>query len=149
LTNKTLVKNSIIVDVLVLLPTFELCNQVLEVFNQICVGSCTVCSFIVRSNSVPIPKLPEATVLITTPISLSHLPLSSMKQLSTVTQIVFDEADKLIGLGHGSVIQNILRVIGTSFQGILMSATLDDEVKMLRDTILHNPVSKIICLFYL
>eukprot|EP00770_Monocercomonoides_exilis_P000222 MONOS_220.1-p1 / transcript=MONOS_220.1 / gene=MONOS_220 / organism=Monocercomonoides_exilis_PA203 / gene_product=RNA helicase / transcript_product=RNA helicase / location=Mono_scaffold00003:316763-317511(-) / protein_length=182 / sequence_SO=supercontig / SO=protein_coding / is_pseudo=false len=86
------------IQVLILLPTKELCNQVTDVFRAFCENSVRVRSFTPKSNCGRIftPKDLECVILITTPKSLLTMEAHLAPMFRNVNTIVFDEADKLV-----------------------------------------------------
>src|SRR5690606_24196395 len=63
-------------------------------------------------------------------------------KLSSVRYVVLDEADEMLKMGFIEDVQNILREIAKEQrQTALFSATLADEVRMLAEQYMRDPVS--------
>ncbi|KAH9609995.1 hypothetical protein KSS87_001704 [Heliosperma pusillum] len=145
---------------LVLVPTRELCTQVYEIlqkllhrFNWIVPG------YLMggENRSKEKARLRKGiSILVATPGRLlDHLKNTSSFLHANLQWLIFDEADRILELGFGKEIQEILDVLGSrqnkprdqesggsSFQrqNILLSATLNEKVNHLAKISLKDPV---------
>ncbi|KAL2479448.1 DEAD-box ATP-dependent RNA helicase 17 [Abeliophyllum distichum] len=148
---------------LVLVPTHELCMQVYEIllkllhrFHWIVPG------YIMggENRSKEKARLRKGiSILVATPGRLlDHLKNTSSFLHSNLRWIIFDEADRILELGFGKDIEQILTVLGTKqdksvskenatsrtpevqTQNLLLSATLNEKVNHLAKISLENPV---------
>jgi ATP-dependent RNA helicase RhlE len=132
------------VNVLVLVPTRELANQVREVFRLF--GS----AFTERIKSLAVfggvsinPQMKAllgVNVLIATPGRLLELVESNAVHLSNINTLVLDEADKILNLGFKEEVNKIFSLLPKKRQNLLFSATLSDDVKNINQILLHNPL---------
>lgn len=148
---------------LVLVPTHELCMQVYEIlvkllhrFHWIVPG------FIMggENRSKEKARLRKGvSILVATPGRLlDHLKNTSSFQHTNLCWIIFDEADRILELGFGKDIEQILNILGTKQdksvskknatskipeaqkQNLLLSATLNEKVNHHAKISLENPV---------
>lgn len=143
LVGKTAPKNRHI-DVLVLVPTRELAQQVREVFQLF--GS-----FIPKSPKIlavyggvsinpQMIALQGVNILIATPGRLIELLESKALNLSSVETLVLDEADKMLNLGFKDEMNYILKLLPKKRQNLLFSATLNDDIKEINQILLNDPL---------
>ena len=131
------------VDVLVLVPTRELAEQVKEVFVLFEKG---------LEHSVPImavyggvsinPQMKALfgiSVLVATPGRLSDLVASNAVQFNKLETLILDEADKLLNLGFKEEMNKIFALLPKKRQNLLFSATLNEKVEEIHQFLLHNP----------
>ncbi|EEF35422.1 DEAD-box ATP-dependent RNA helicase 17 isoform X1 [Ricinus communis] len=148
---------------LVLVPTRELCLQVYEIlqgllhrFHWIVPG------YIMggESRSKEKARLRKGiSILVATPGRLlDHLKNTSSFSHTNLRWIIFDEADRILELGFGKEIEDILDLLGSRLtrsvgkgnrdssisnyqrQNLLLSATLNEKVNHLANISLENPV---------
>ena len=78
-------------------------------------------------------------ILIATPGRLvAHLKASNVS-LENCEMMVVDEADLILSYGHKPDIDVIVQALPDFTQSLLMSATLNKDVDLLKSLILHNP----------
>ena len=131
------------VDVLVLVPTRELAEQVKEVFVLFEKG---------LEHSVPImavyggvsinPQMKALfgiSVLVATPGRLLDLVASNAVQFNKLETLILDEADKLLNLGFKEEMNKIVALLPKKRQNLLFSATLNEKVEEIHQFLLHNP----------
>jgi len=131
------------VDVLVLVPTRELAEQVKEVFVLFEKG---------LEHSVPImavyggvsinPQMKALfgiSVLVATPGRLLDLVASNAVQFNKLEILILDEADKLLNLGFKEEMNKIFALLPKKRQNLLFSATLNEKVEEIHQFLLHNP----------
>ncbi|CAL9774120.1 unnamed protein product [Musa acuminata subsp. burmannicoides] len=148
---------------LVLVPTRELCMQVhgvlqklLHCFHWIVPG------YIMGGENRAKEKArlrKGISILVATPGRLlDHLKNTSSFNYTNLRWIVFDEADRILELGFGKAVEEILDFLGSrqadhvckqhmntksakfSRQNLLLSATLNDKVNHLANISLENPI---------
>lgn len=79
-------------------------------------------------------------ILVATPGRLlDHLHQKTV-DLSHVEILVLDEADRMLDMGFIRDIKRVLAVLPKQRQNLLFSATFSDEIKLLADGLLNNPV---------
>jgi len=80
-------------------------------------------------------------ILVATPGRLlDHVGQLSVN-LSQVSILVLDEADRMLDMGFLPDLRRILALLPPRRQNLLFSATFDDDVRRLAATILHDPVT--------
>lgn len=130
-------------QVLILVPTRELAQQVLEVFkafidtnrNQ----SKTLAVFGGTSKNPQMQSMGEVKILIATPGRLLDLISSNSLKLNSLEIMVIDEADKLLNTNFKKELDEILKLISHTTQKLLFSATLSPEVQKLNQLYLNKP----------
>ena len=81
-----------------------------------------------------------ADIVIATPGRLlSHLAVGNLN-LSALSFFVLDEADRMLDMGFIDDIRQILRLLPENRQTLLFSATMPQEISLLANQMLHNPV---------
>ncbi|KAM0948295.1 putative RNA helicase [Dioscorea sansibarensis] len=148
---------------LVLVPTRELCMQVYEILQKLLHRfHWIVPGYIMggENRSKEKARLRKGVnILIATPGRLlDHLRNTSSFVYEKLCWIVFDEADRILELGFGKAIEEILDILGSRHgtygtgenttaktfnvkrQNLLLSATLNDKVNQLANISLDNPV---------
>jgi ATP-dependent RNA helicase RhlE len=133
------------VKALVLVPTRELALQVGEVFLSfsayIPVSIKTLAVFGGVSINPQMKKLQGTDILVATPGRLLDLVESKAVHLSDVEMLVLDEADKMLNLGFEEEMRQILALLPRKRQNLLFSATLDNKVNAIQETLLREPVT--------
>ena len=133
------------VPVLVVVSTRELAVQVATVFDQFSKH------LKVRVKTLPVyggvsinPQMQamnHVQVLVATPGRLLDLVDSNAVQLSEVSILVLDEADKMLNLGFKKEMDRIIDLLPTKKQNLLFSATLSADLASLSDILLHQAVT--------
>jgi ATP-dependent RNA helicase RhlE len=141
---KVLKVNNRQANVLVLVPTRELAEQVKDVF-KVFSGAMpekikTMAVYGGVSINPQMMALQGINVLIATPGRLLELVGSNAVDLSSIETLVLDEADKLLNLGFKEELNKILTLLPEKRQNILLSATLSDDLKNIERILLHDPV---------
>jgi ATP-dependent RNA helicase RhlE len=130
--------------VLILVPTRELAAQVAEVareFGQLLTPS-------IRSGAVfggvainpQMIRMNGIELLVATPGRLLELVEKNSVQLSSVTTLVLDEAEKMLQEGFQAELAQILALLPVKRQNLLFSATLGEEVRRLASGLLSGPL---------
>lgn len=143
LSEKTVTKNRH-ADILVLVPTRELAEQISEVF-KIFSSSVpgkikTLAVYGGVSVNVQMMKLQGINILIATPGRLLDLIGSNAVHLSSISTLVLDEADKMLSLGFRDEMDRIFELLPKKRQNLLFSATLNEEVQKVHQLLLDNPL---------
>lgn len=130
------------IKALVLTPTRELAQQVHQQFELFCQG--TGIKTAVAYGGVSIrPQIAAlqagAEILIATPGRLLDHLINGSLSLTVLATIVFDEADRMLDLGFKDEIDRILVRLPEQRQTLLFSATFDDALFKLSQSLLQNP----------
>jgi len=142
LQGKTKTKNRHI-NALVLVPTRELAVQVQDVFFRFGkdmpdrIKSLAVYGGV--SINPQMQNLQNVNVLVATPGRLLELVESNALQLSTLSTLVLDEADKMLNLGFKDEMDRIFELLPKKRQNLLFSATLSPEIEALKSVTLNDP----------
>ncbi|KAF8577255.1 DEAD-domain-containing protein [Ramaria rubella] len=129
---------------LVLAPTRELANQISQQFESLgsAIGVRTavvIGGLDLMTQAVALAKRPH--IIIATPGRLDeHLEKTKGFNLRALKYLVLDEADRLLDMDFGPVIDKILRVIPKERNTYLFSATMTTKVAKLQRASLSNPV---------
>jgi len=130
---------------LILVPTRELAKQVADSIKSYAVhfnGAIkTVAVFGgVSSNTQMLALRGGADILVATPGRLLDLISSNAIKLDKVKTLVLDEADRMLSLGFTDELSSLLALLPTRKQTLLFSATFPEQVKILTEELLNNPV---------
>jgi superfamily II DNA/RNA helicase len=127
---------------LVLAPTRELAMQVADALRPVAAVRGLRLQLVIGGSSYErqIRGLASADIVVATPGRLVDLTGQEAVDLSAVEMFVLDEADHMADLGFMDEIDRILGQLPPDAQGLLFSATLDDDVDRLVRTYLHDPV---------
>jgi len=132
------------VNVLVVVPTRELAEQVKDVFKTFSKTLPQPVKTLAVYGGVSInPQmmgLQGVNVLVATPGRLLELVGSNSVHLSDIETLVLDEADKMLNLGFKEEMNKILALLPEKRQNILFSATLSNDLKAIHQVLLHEPV---------
>jgi len=132
------------VNVLVLVPTRELAEQVKEVFRTFSLGLSIPVKTLAVYGGVSInpqmTALQGVNVLIATPGRLLELVDSNAVYLSLIETLVLDEADKMLNLGFKEEVDKIISLLPEKRQNILLSATLNADLQAIYQVLLHDPL---------
>lgn len=129
---------------LVLAPTRELAYQISEAFDAL--GSTISVRTVVLvggmdmvPQSIAIGKRPH--IIVATPGRLlDHLENTKGFSLRTMKYLVMDEADRLLDMDFGPIIDKILKVLPRERRTFLFSATMSSKVEGLQRASLTNPL---------
>jgi superfamily II DNA/RNA helicase len=114
---------------LVLVPTRELCAQVVEDIESIAAPKTRILAAYggtgMRRN---IEQAPRAQIIVATPGRLIDLIDRKLANLSEVHILVIDEADRMADMGFMPQVSQILRNVPRERQTMLFSATLDQQI---------------------
>jgi ATP-dependent RNA helicase RhlE len=128
---------------IVMVPTRELAIQIHEVFQKLGKGT-RVTSFSVFGGVEQAPQIAKLEkgidILITTPGRMFDLVSQGFIHLNRVEILVLDEADHMLDRGFIGDIRQLIRFLPRKRQTLFFSATIDDEIKDLAYSLVHNPV---------
>ncbi|KAI9757931.1 MAG: Phosphoacetylglucosamine Mutase [Chaenotheca gracillima] len=129
---------------LVLAPTRELAFQIskdIEALGSLISVQCAVIvgGMDMVSQAIALGKKPH--VIVATPGRLlDHLENSKGFSLRTLKYLVMDEADRLLDLDFGPILDKILKVLPRERRTYLFSATMSSKVESLQRASLSNPL---------
>ncbi|KAI4166695.1 MAG: hypothetical protein LQ343_007832 [Gyalolechia ehrenbergii] len=129
---------------LVMVPTRELAYQISQAFEAlgslINVRSCVIVGGMdMISQAIALGKKPH--IVVATPGRLlDHLENTKGFSLRTLKYLVLDEADRLLDLDFGDIIDKILKVLPRERRTYLLSATMTSKVESLQRASLSNPL---------
>ncbi|AKM31372.1 DEAD/DEAH box helicase [Pandoraea faecigallinarum] len=131
------------VRVLVLVPTRELAEQVLQSFVEY--GRGLDLRFLAAYGGVSInPQMMKlrkgVDVLVATPGRLLDLNRQNAVQFDQVRALVLDEADRMLDLGFARELNAIFAALPAQRQTLLFSATFSDDIRTMAAKILRDPV---------
>ncbi len=130
------------VKALVLAPTRELVNQIADSLRQLTDGTKLRVGTVVGGQSInrQINFLSRGTdILVATPGRLIELMDRKAVDLSTVRQLVLDEADQMLDMGFIHALRRIAPQLGPPRQTMLFSATMPKQMEELSSAYLTNP----------
>lgn len=133
------------VKCLVLVPTRELAQQVADSFLSYASHLNGKLKIVAAFGGVSVNSQMQslragADVLVATPGRLLDLVSSHAIQLSRVSALVLDEADRMLSLGFSDELAEILKALPPKKQTLLFSATFPEEVRELTDKLLQQPL---------
>lgn len=127
----------------VMAPTRELAYQISEQFEALGGGIGVKCTVLVGGmemmpQAVALGKRPH--IIVATPGRLlDHLENTKGFSLRNLKYLVMDEADRLLDMDFGPILDKILKVIPQQRHTYLFSATMTSKVEKLQRASLHNP----------
>jgi ATP-dependent RNA helicase RhlE len=127
---------------LVLAPTRELAQQVGQSFIEYSKNTEIETAILYGggSMSVQIKAIKRgAHVVVATPGRLLDLLRQDVIDLSRLSSLVFDEADRMLDLGFKDEIDKIIAFVPKQRQTLLFSATFDDSIFKLSNKLLQDP----------
>ncbi|KAI4131755.1 MAG: hypothetical protein LQ338_001077 [Usnochroma carphineum] len=129
---------------LVMAPTRELAYQISQAFEAlgslIHVRSCVIVGGMdMVSQAIALGKKPH--IIVATPGRLlDHLENTKGFSLRSLKHLVMDEADRLLDLDFGDIIDKILKVLPRERRTYLFSATMTSKIESLQRASLSNPL---------
>ncbi|KAG6825951.1 ribosomal RNA processing protein [Tricholoma furcatifolium] len=128
----------------VLAPTRELAYQISQQFESLGSAMGVRCAVIVGGMDMPAQAIALAKrphIVVATPGRLiDHLENTKGFSLRGIKFLVLDEADRLLDMDFGPIIDKILKLIPTERTTYLFSATMTSKVAKLQRASLSNPV---------
>lgn len=142
---KVLTSKGNYVGSLILVPTRELAKQVSDSIKSYAVhfnGAIKTLAVFggVSANTQMLALRGGADILVATPGRLLDLISSNAVKLDSVKTLVLDEADRMLSLGFTEELSSLLKLLPKEKQTLLFSATFPDEVQVLTQNLLVNPV---------
>ena len=142
LKGKTTTKNRHI-NVLVLVPTRELADQVGKVFQSFSrdlpYKFKTLAVYGGVSINPQMINMQHVNVLVATPGRLIELAESNAMHFSDLSTLVLDEADKMLNMGFKEEMDKIFKLLPAHRQNLLFSATLSSDVQAIKGVLLKDP----------
>jgi len=133
------------IPVLVVVPTRELTVQVATVFDQFSkylkIRVKTLAVYGGVSINPQMQAMNQVQILVATPGRLLDLVASNAVQLSEVSILVLDEADKMLNLGFKKEMDRLLDLLPTKKQNLLFSATLSEDLSSLSAILLQQAIT--------
>lgn len=131
------------VRVLVLVPTRELAEQVLQSFQVY--GQFLILRSYAAYGGVPLnPQITAlgrgVEILVATPGRLLDLHRQGALSLAAVTTLVLDEADRMLDLGFARELEEVFAALPRQRQTLLFSATFSDEIRAMAGQLLRDPL---------
>ncbi|GFT47725.1 probable ATP-dependent RNA helicase DDX17, partial [Nephila pilipes] len=129
-------------QVLVLAPTRELVQQILEVSNKFgqCCGLKSACAYGGASRNNQLHNLKGAHICVATPGRLIDFVSAGLVSLQQSTYLVLDEADRMLDMGFEPQIRQIVDQIRPDRQTLMWSATWPREIRNLAEEFLTDYV---------
>jgi len=128
---------------LVLVPTRELASQVEKHIRQLGAKKRlrTLAMYGGTRISDQQAKLKSGTeIVIGTPGRVLDMMSRRMLILSKIRMVVLDEVDRMLDIGFRDDIRKILRGVKSKHQTLFVSATIDDEIRRLARSFMHDPI---------
>lgn len=130
------------IRVLVLAPTRELAVQIHQTFvdlgKQTGFRSTVIIGGVGQTPQVNAAR--QSTVLVACPGRLLDLINQRLVDLSAVSALILDEADRMFDMGFLPDVKRIMAQLPSRRQTLLFSATMPAEVRALAESVLHDPV---------
>ncbi len=127
----------------VMVPTHELAQQVEEVFRKMSRHT-RVKTFALMGGVDQAPQIEQLNkgfdILVSTPGRLFDLRSQGHLKLNRVEVLVLDEADHMLDMGFIKDIRDLLRHLPQRRQTLFFSATIDDKIKKLAYSLVHNAI---------
>jgi ATP-dependent RNA helicase RhlE len=131
------------VETLILVPTRELAMQVHEQYEAVRGNSTLPAALVIGGmpEKRQIQSLRSGTTMIVaTPGRLQDFLSRRLVELSHITMLVLDEADRMLDMGFLPAIRRIVAVLPRQRQTLCFSATLEASVAALVNDYMRNPV---------
>ena len=127
--------------VLVLAPTRELANQT-EVFCRRFAPKGITCTALIGGTgygkqTAALKRNP--TIIVATPGRLMDFMQQGMVNLSRLTTLVLDEADRMLDMGFLPSIKRIVKTLPASRQTLFFSATMSNEIERVAYSLMNDP----------
>ncbi len=130
---------------LILVPTRELAKQVADSIKSYAVhfnGAIKTLAVFggVSVNTQMLALRGGTDILVATPGRLLDLISNNAIKLDLVSSLVLDEADRMLSLGFTEELSELLALLPSRKQILLFSATFPEQVKVLTQELLNNPI---------
>ncbi|QKF81593.1 ATP-dependent RNA helicase DbpA [Halarcobacter ebronensis] len=132
------------IQTLILAPTRELANQIADEIKKICrfipnIKVLTLCGGVPFKPQVASLEHGAHIVVGTVGRVMQHI-YETKIDLSSIENFVLDEADKMLDMGFYEDILKIVEVLPKQRQTMLFSATYEENIKELANSVLTNPL---------
>ncbi len=131
------------ISVLILSPTRELAIQIDDTFKALSKHT-SIKSLSIFGGVSQVPQVAALrsgiSVLIATPGRLLDLMQQGYVDLSSVSVLVLDEADRMLDMGFVKDVKKIIAKVPTMRQTLFFSATMPPAIREFANAILHNPI---------
>jgi ATP-dependent RNA helicase DeaD len=127
---------------IIIVPTRELANQVAEEFSRLSMftGHVTVPIYGGASIEGQIKKLEKgADVIVGTPGRVRDMISRGILNMTCISEVVMDEADRMLDMGFIEDIEFILSSMPSDRQTLLFSATMPEDIKRLASDYMKKP----------
>lgn len=135
-------KSALVPQVLILVPTRELCIQINDNVHAFGKGT-ELKSCAIYGGVKQIYQAQEINqgvhFIVATPGRLLDLLRKELVKLETIETLILDEADRMLDQGFIGDLNHILTYLPKRRQALLYSATVPDAIRELSKTIQHNP----------
>lgn len=128
---------------LVMVPTRELAIQITDVFQKIGKGTgLTTLSLYggVEQEKQIATLLKGVDILVATPGRMFDLIAQRYIDLTNLSTLVLDEADKMLDLGFIKDIRDVKKHLPRRHQTLFFSATINEKIKDIAYSLVHNPI---------
>ncbi|KYM94601.1 putative ATP-dependent RNA helicase DDX56, partial [Cyphomyrmex costatus] len=130
---------------LIIAPSKELCKQIHDVIVSLTTKCCREVRIVdlslqtdLNAQKLLLSNMPDI-VVVTPGRLLQHLKAKNLMLKYSLDTLIIDEADLLFSFGYEKDLKAILAYLPTAYQAVLASATLSEDVQVLKKLILHNP----------
>ncbi|KYM83654.1 putative ATP-dependent RNA helicase DDX56, partial [Atta colombica] len=130
---------------LIVAPSKELCRQIHDVIVSLTTKCCREVRTVdlslqtdLNAQKLLLRDMPDI-VVVTPGRLLQHLKAKNLMLKHSLDTFIIDEADLLFSFGYEKDLKAVLAYLPTTYQTILASATLSEDVQSLKKLILHNP----------
>ncbi len=128
---------------IIMVPTHELAIQITEVFEKIAYKTRvkTLCIYGGVDQAPQIEALYKGVdIVIATPGRVFDLVHQGALALNKINYLILDEADHMLDLGFIKDIQDMIRFLPAKRQTLFFSATINETIKKLAYSLVHNPI---------
>lgn len=139
-------KRSRFIHCLVMVPTRELAKQIGDVFSQLCKHTKASCYSIYGGveQEKQISQLTGGVdILVATPGRMFDLVRQNIIDITGVSMLVLDEADRMLDLGFIDDIKNVKRMLTRKHQTLFFSATINPKIKKLAYSLISSKALRI------
>jgi ATP-dependent RNA helicase RhlE len=130
-------------QILILVPTRELCIQVAQAVNSLA----KYMSVVVTPVYGGVNMKPQAAaiengtdIIVATPGRLLDHILNGVLKTKSIKKIVIDEVDEMLNLGFRTQINRVLDLLPAKRQNLMFSATITEDIESLIETYFRNPI---------
>jgi ATP-dependent RNA helicase RhlE len=128
---------------IIMVPTHELAIQITEVFEKIAFKT-RVKTLCIHGGVDQAPQIEAlykgVDIVIATPGRVFDLVHQGALALNKINYLILDEADHMLDLGFIKDIQDMIRFLPPRRQTLFFSATINETIKKLAYSLVHNPI---------